>query len=167
MIQDFYTRYSRAIIIGMFVSLAVLTPLAESIPPNNDTETWLSDESVARQVYEDYRFHFGGEEVVLIALEREKHSDQFVEALCRRLELLSTTRAVWSPQRLSDTMQGFGVSSNDAEDRLHRIALSEDGTLAGIAVLLTKEGLSDRAAVVQEIHGVLSYCQLDPTEPQI
>lgn len=164
MIQDFYTRYSRAIIIGMFVSLAVLTPLAESIPPNNDTETWLSDESVARQVYEDYRFHFGGEEVVLIALEREKHSDQFVEALCRRLELLSTTRAVWSPQRLAETMQGFGVSSDDAEDRLHRIALSEDGTLAGIAVLLTKEGLSDRAAVVEEIHGVLDYCQLDPTE---
>ena len=164
MIQDFYTRYSRAIIIAMFVSLAVLTPIAESIPPNNDTETWLSDESVARQVYEDFRFHFGGEEVVLIALEREKHSDDFVEALCRRLELLDTTRAVWSPQRLSDTMQGFGVASADAEDRLHRIALSEDGKLAGIAVLLTKEGLADRAAVVEEIHGVLSYCQLDPSE---
>jgi len=164
MIQDFYSRYSRAIVIAMFVSLAILTPLAESIPPNNDTETWLSDESVARQVYEDYRFHFGGEEVVLIALERDRHSDGFIEALCRRLELLSTTRAVWSPQRLSETMQGFGVAADDAEERLHRIALSEDGKLAGIAVLLTKDGLKDRAAVVSEIHGVLSYCQLDPSE---
>ena len=164
MIQDFYQRYSKTIIIAMFVSLGVLTPLAESIPPNNDTETWLSDESVARQVYEDFRFHFGGEEVVLIALERERYTDEFVEALCRRLELLETTRAVWSPQRLSSTMQDFGVDAETAEERLRRIALSEDGKLAGVAVLLTKEGLGDRAAVIEAINGVLSYCQLDSSE---
>jgi predicted RND superfamily exporter protein len=164
MIQDFYSRYSKAIIAGMFISLAVLTPLAESIPPNNDTETWLSDESVARQVYEDFRFHFGGEEAVLIALEREKHSDEFIEALCRRLELLKTTRDVWSPRRLSELMQSFGVDADETDARLHRIALSEDGKLAGIAVLLTKEGLSDRAAVVEDIHGVLRYCQLEPSD---
>ncbi|MBI1310904.1 MMPL family transporter [bacterium] len=164
MIQDFYTRHSKAIIIAMFVSLAVLTPLAESIPPNNDTETWLSDESVARQVYEDFRFHFGGEEVVLIALERERHSDEFIEALCRRLELLKTTRAVWSPQRLSLMMQDFGVDADVADARLKRIALSEDGKLAGIAVLLTADGLRDRASVIEHINGVLSYCQLDASE---
>ena len=95
MISRFYQRYSKAIITALFLSLAVLYPLAESIPPNNNTETWLSDENEARQVYEDFRFHFGGEELILVALYRTEHYPKLIEAVCGRLERLDVIRKVW------------------------------------------------------------------------
>jgi len=88
MISRFYQRYSKAIIVALFTSLAVLYPLAESIPPNNNTETWLSDANEARQVYEDFRFQFGGEELILVALDRTEHDPKLIEAVCGRLERL-------------------------------------------------------------------------------
>lgn len=164
MISRFYQRYSRAIIWALFASLAVLYPLAESIPPNNNTETWLSDANEARQVYEDFRFHFGGEELVLVALDRKQHSDELIEALCGRMERLDVVRKVWSPERLTSMMSEFELSDSEIEQRLHRVAVSQDGRFAGVAALLTDKGLSDRAATMEKIEEVLRYCQLDPTE---
>lgn len=167
MISRFYQRHSRNIIVALFVSLAVLHPVAESIPPNNNTETWLSDENQARQVYEDFRFQFGGEELILVALDRTETEPKLVEALCRRLERLDTIRQVWSPDRLASMMADFQLSESEIEQRLHRVAVSADGRLAGIVALMTDEGLHDRTATMDQINEVLEYCQLDPTQLRI
>jgi predicted RND superfamily exporter protein len=161
MISRFYQRYSKAIIMALFVSLAVLYPLAESIPPNNNTETWLSDENEARQVYEDFRFQFGGEELILVALNRSEHDPKQIEAVCGRLERLDEIRKVWSPQRLASMMTEFKLSPSEIEQRLERVAISHDGKFAGIVALLTDEGLRDRAETMDQVDGVLQYCQLD------
>ena len=161
MISRFYQRYSKAIIVALFTSLAVLYPLAESIPPNNNTETWLSDANEARQVYEDFRFQFGGEELILVALDRTEHDPKLIEAVCGRLERLDVIRKVWSPQRLASMMTEFDLSESEIEQRLHRVVISQDGKFAGIAALLTEEGLQDRDATMSQVTGVLEYCQLD------
>lgn len=161
MLSRFYRRHSLAVIVAMLASLAVLYPMAESIPPNNNTETWLSDNNEARRVYEEFRFHFGGEELILLGIENERHSDEFVESLCRRLEHLTVVRQVWSPQRLTQLMQSFGLEQAEIDARLSRVSRSVDGKLAGIAILLTDAGLKDRAETMTEVQGVLHYCGLD------
>jgi uncharacterized protein len=167
MTSRFYQQYSKAIIVALFVSLGVLYPLAESIPPNNNTETWLSDENEARQVYEDFRFQFGGEELILVALDRSQHDPKLIEAVCGRLERLDVIRKVWSPDRLSSMMSEFDLSGSEIEQRLHRVAISQDGKFAGIVALLTDDGLQDRAATMNKVDGVLEYCQLDTSELKI
>ncbi|NQV24857.1 MAG: MMPL family transporter, partial [Rhodopirellula sp.] len=164
MISQFYQRYSKAIIMALFASLAVLYPLAESIPPNNNTETWLSDENEARQVYEDFRFQFGGEELILVALDRGEHDPKLIEAVCGRLERLDVIRQVWSPDRLSSMMTAFALPESEIEQRLHRVAISDDGKFAGIVALLTDDGLRDRAGTMEQVTGVLEYCQLDTSK---
>jgi predicted RND superfamily exporter protein len=167
MISRFYQHYSKAIIVALFVSLGVLYPLAESIPPNNNTETWLSDENEARQVYEDFRFQFGGEELILVALDRTEHDPKLIEAICGRLERLDVIRKVWSPDRLTSMMAEFDLSKSEIEKRLHRVAISQDGKFAGIVALLTDEGLHDRTSTMDQVDGVLQYCQLDTSKLKI
>lgn len=152
---------------ALFASLGVLYPLAESIPPNNNTETWLSDENEARKVYEDFRFQFGGEELILVALDRAEHDPKLIEAVCGRLERLDVIRKVWSPERLTAMMTEFSLSESEIEQRLHRVAVSQDGKVAGIVALLTDEGLQDRAATMDQVDGVLQYCQLDTSKLKI
>ena len=154
MISRFYQRYSRTIIVALFASLVVLYPLAESIPPNNNTETWLSDENEARQVYEDFRFQFGGEELILVALDRTQTDPKLIEAVCGRLERLDTIRKVWSPARLASMMSEFQLSESEIEQRLHRVAVSTDGKYAGIVALMTDEGLQDRTSTMDQVNGV-------------
>jgi len=161
MMSRFYQRYSKALLVVMFASLAVLHPIAESIPPNNNTETWLAESSTARQTYDEFRYHFGGEELILIGLERDGHTPRFVEALCGRLERLKEIRQVWSPDRLGGVMQGFGLDPQEIARRMQRIALSRDGRLSGIVAVVSDEGLLDRAGTMQQVTGVLNYCQLD------
>jgi predicted RND superfamily exporter protein len=167
LISRFYQRHSRLVVIGMFVSLAVFTPLAETIPPNNNTETWLSPDTDVRRVYDEYRAHFGGEELILIGIERERHSDKFVEALCRRLERLDTVRQTWSPQRLTKVMDEFGLSADEITRKLERISISRDGRLAGVVVLLTDAGLEDRAATMQGVYDVLDRSQLTANQRRL
>lgn len=155
MISRFYQNHSRLIVYAMFASLAVLIPLAETIPPNNNTETYLAPESDVRLTYDEFRAHFGGEELVLVAIEREAHADDFVESLCRRLENLESIRQVWSPQRLTAVMEDFGTDADQIAARLEQTSISRDGRLAGIVALLTDDGLADRAGTMRSVYGVL------------
>ena len=160
MISRFYQNHSRLIVIAMFVSLAVFTPLAETIPPNNNTETYLAPDSDIRLAYDEFRAHFGGEELVLIAIEREAHSDEFVESLCRRLETQDAIRQVWSPQRLTRVMEDFGTDADQIVARLEQTSISRDGRLCGIVALLTDEGLADRAGTMRRVYDALDRSTL-------
>ncbi|MDA0588858.1 MAG: MMPL family transporter [Planctomycetota bacterium] len=167
MISSFYQRNSLWIIGACLLSLAVLHPLAESIPPNNNTETWLADGNQAQSLYEDFRYHFGGEELILITLNRHEHDPAFIEVLCRRLEGLDEIRSVWSPARFAGLMTEFGVDGEQIPGRLNQVAISKDGQLAGLAAMLTPAGLEDRAATMSRVTDVLEYCSLAPGDVHI
>ena len=164
MYSEFYQRNAKRILIAVAVSLALIWSTAESIPPNNNTESWISSDNIDRKTYEDFRHHFGGEELILVALDRKENSPRFIESLCSRLEALTEIRKVWSPARLSGLMSEFDVPDTEYEARLRRVSISEDGQLAGVAAILTSEGLVDRTATMRRVNEVLKFCDLDASQ---
>jgi len=167
MLSKFYQKHSLKLL-----GLAVLTfPLllieARSLPSNNDIETWLPRESEVRSNYLEFKRDFGVEELIVVGLENSSKDDALVEAIAARLEQLPTVRTCWSPSRLEAVMTDFGVSQEQAVERLRGLALSQDGSLVGLICLLSEEGFADRAQAVKEVQGVLDYCQLGEEEARL
>jgi uncharacterized protein len=164
MISSYYERNAKKILITIGVSLLMIWHLAENIPPNNNTESWISSENVDRKTYEEFRHHFGGEELILVALDRKEHSARFIESLSTRLQSLEEIRKVWSPDRLRKMMTKLGVPADEIEERLVRVSVSEDGELACVAAILTSNGLADRAATMRRVNEVLKFCDLSQSQ---
>ncbi len=161
MLSRFYKRFSRLILWVVALSFPYLVYEAQSIPSNNDIETWLPRESVVRSAYEQFKRDFGVEETILIGIERRLADDELIEAVCGRIERLPGVRRCMSPERLRSVMSETGVSQDAAQNRLKGLALSHDEKLAGLIVLLSTSGLKDRAGTVADINRELQYCHLD------
>jgi uncharacterized protein len=160
MIATFYRKFSLHLLALVLLSFPYLTFLADSLPSNNDIETWLPRESEVRANYEAFKAEFGAEEIVLIGIAEHASDDRLVEALCARIERRPEIRKCWSPERLKAVMQEFGVSHQNADERLTGLAVSESGKLVGLIALLSEAGLNDRASTVAGIRQDLRYCQL-------
>ncbi len=160
MLSRFYKRFSSLILWAAVLSFPYLTYEAQSIPCNNDIETWLPRESAVRSAYEQFKRDFGVEETILIGVERRLADDELIEAVCGRIERLPGVRRCMSPQRLQSVMSETGVSPAAAQDRVKGLALSHDEKLAGLIVLLSDVGLKDRAGTVADINRELQYCHL-------
>lgn len=166
-LSNFYANHSRKLLGLALLSFPLLFIKAQSLPANNDIETWLPRESEVRSNYEQFKQDFGVEELIVVGLENSSRDDALVEAVCGRLERLSVVRKCWSPAGLESVMTGFGVSEEEALARLKGLALSEDGTLVGLICLLSAEGHANRAKAVDEVRGVLDYCQLQDEEVRL
>ena len=160
MLSRFYQKQSRTILWVVALSFPFLVMQTESLPTNNDIETWLPGESDVRVTYEEFKEQFGGEEIILIGLEVSAIDERLVEAVCRRIERLTGIRRCWSPGRLRAVMADLGVSYKVIDRRLHRLAVSEDGRLIGLIAQLSEMGLEYRAGTVGQILEQLQYCQL-------
>jgi predicted RND superfamily exporter protein len=160
MLSRFYKRFSSVILWAVALSFPYLLYEAQSIPCNNDIETWLPRESPVRSTYEQFKRDFGVEETILIGVERKVADDDLIEAVCGRIERLPGVRRCMSPQRLEAVMAETGVSADEARTRLEGLALSPDGKLAGLIVLLSNSGLRDRSGTVADINRELQYCRL-------
>ncbi|MBS0265506.1 MAG: MMPL family transporter [Planctomycetes bacterium] len=160
MLSRFYQRFSRLILWCVALSFPYLVYEAQSIPCNNDIETWLPRESAVRSTYEQFKKDFGVEEIILIGIERRLADDELIEAVCGRVERLPGVRRVLSPDRIQSVMAETGVASDAAQQRLKGLALSHDEKLAGLIVLLSDAGLKDRAGTVADINRELKYCHL-------
>lgn len=161
MLSRFYKHYSRTILWLLALSFPVVHWQASTIRSNNDIETWLPVESPVRAGYERFKRDFGVEEMVMVGVETEKVSDTQIEALCGRLDRLPGVRQCFSPGRLRAMMEDLQVSEEQITERLHGLAVSKDGSLAGIAVVLSNVGLRDRAGTVRDIRAELKYSRLD------
>lgn len=161
MLSRFYKHYSRTILYLLVLSFPLVHWQASTIRSNNDIETWLPVDSPVRAGYERFKRDFGVEELVMIGLETARVSEAQVEALCGRLDRLPGVRRCWSPGRLSATMSEMKVPSDQIARRLQGLALSKDGAMAGVAVVLSDRGLKDRAGTVRDIRAELEYCQCD------
>src|SRR5262245_31221331 len=143
MLSRFYKRHSGALLWLVALSFPYLMIQAESVPANNDIETWLPQDSPVRATYEQFKRDFGVEEVVLIGIERRAADDELVEAICGRLDRLPGIRRCWSPERLEAVMGEMGVGGDEARARLRGLAFSTDERLLGLVVLLSDQGIRD------------------------
>ena len=161
MVSRFYKRFSSLILWIVVLTFPYLAYHAQSIPCNNDIETWLPHESPVRATYEQFKRDFGVEEIVLIGIERKLADDQLIEAVAGRIERLPGVRHCMSPDRLKSMMAETGVDDGSAADRLKGLALSHDEKLVGLIILLSDSGLKDRSGTVADINRELAYCHLD------
>lgn len=160
MLSRFYKRYSTAILWLVALSFPYLLMQAESVPCNNDVETWLPQDSPVRAKYEQFKRDFGVEEVILIGIERAAADDPLIDSICGRLDRLPGVRRCWSPERMQVVMAEMGVTGDQARARLEGLTVSKKGTLIGLLVQLSDVGIRDRAGTVADIHRELDYCRI-------
>ncbi len=161
MISKPVQRRNALIVVGTCLLLLPLLALeGESLPSNNNVETWLPKDSQVRREYDFFKESFGGEEMILIGLELDA-SDPLVESIAGRIQERPEFRVCWSPTRLRDEMTALGVSADRAESQITGLTLAEDGGLVGLAAFLSDEGIANRAQAVHAVHDVLDYCQID------
>ncbi len=167
MISSFYKKYSRQLIWGVFCTLPILTFLAESLPSNNDIETWLPNDSDVRIVYDRFKAEFGAEEVILVAVQEGLNQPLLIEATASRIETLPTVRQCWTPQRLKKILTELKVEPGEIDQRLNGLLMNSEKNVAGILVLLSDAGIKNRAGTVEGIREKLEYNQLTGTEVQL
>ncbi len=164
MISYFYRRYSRLILGVVTLSFPILWYLAERIPSNNDIETWLPQDTDVRRTYEEFKQDFGAEEVIVIGLPRAEATPALVESLAGRIDRLSGIRQCWTPERMVQRMQEFGVSETDANTRLNGLLQSPESSLIGLVATLSETGVKDRAKTAADVRAALKYCQFRPEQ---
>jgi uncharacterized protein len=160
MLSRFYKRYSAAILWLVALSFPILLVQAQSMPCNNNIETWLPRESPVRASYEQFKHDFGVEEVILIGIETAAADNDLIDSICGRLDRLPGVRRCWSPRRLQAVMSEMGVSETESRKRLMGLAYSNNESLVGLVVLLSEAGVRDRAASVADIRRELDYCRM-------
>lgn len=164
MLSRFYKKHSVAILCLVALSFPYLFIQSHAVRQNNNIETWLPKASPVRLQYEQFKREFGVEELVLIGVDLEKIEPARIEVLCSRLDRLSGIRKCWSPDRMQAAMGDMGVSSEESRQRLKGLALSQNGKMGGVVLLLSEVGLKDRKAVVRDIMRELEYSQLTGDE---
>lgn len=167
MISSFYQKYSRYLIWGVFCTLPILAFLAELLPSNNDIETWLPRDSDVRIVYDRFKAEFGAEEVILVAVEKGLNQPALIEATASRIETLPTVRQCWTPDRLKSILNEFQVEKDEINHRLDGLLMNQERNVAGILVLLSDQGIKDRAGTVAGIRQKLEYNQLTGREVKL
>jgi predicted RND superfamily exporter protein len=161
MLSRFYKRFSGVILWMVALSFPYLVIQADSVPANNDVETWLPQDSPVRATYEQFKRDFGVEEVILIGVERSAADDALIDSVCGRLDRLPGVRCCWSPARMQSVMAEMGVSEAEAKARLEGLTISKGGSLVGMIVQLSDAGIRDRAGTVADIRRELDYCRLE------
>jgi predicted RND superfamily exporter protein len=160
MITAFYQRISRPLLLLVAISAPFLWYESAHTKSNNDVETWLPRNTPVRERYEEFKRNFGLEEVVVIGVSPTVEP-RLVEAVAARVEALPGVETCWSPDRMMSRMQDYGVTEEDARQRVTGLLIGEGGTLEGVMCILNKEGAKDRVATVKEIGKVLEYCQVE------
>ncbi|MBI1349079.1 MMPL family transporter [bacterium] len=160
MISFLYRRHAHLLLAFVALSFPYFYIQANSIRSNNDIETWLPRDTDVRQTYENFKRDFGAEEAIIIGLPQELAAPGLMEAVAGRLELIPGVRSCWTAARVQGHMDGMGVDTTDARQRLEGLLISPEGDYQGVIALLDREGIANRAAVVTAFRKVLDYCQL-------
>ena len=160
MLTTLYQRHGRWLLVLAAIAFPFLAWQGESMPSNNDIETWLPIESEVRSTYEMFKQEFGAEEVILVGLPNLSPDDPLVESVAERLSQLPGIRHCWSPNRFGQAMRELSVSEEKITERLTGLAIAKDKRMLGLVALLSPSGLVDRSATVRDVEKVLDYCQL-------
>ena len=164
MLTSAYRLYSRYVLAAALLVFPWLAIQSESLPANNNLETWLPAESEVRTSYQGFTQQFGAEELILVGLVNRKADDPLVEAIAARLEALDGVRHCWTPSRLAAVMSDLGVPADEIEGRLRGLTIAHDGRVTGLIAMLSEKGVQERAATVADVRRTLSYCQIGEEE---
>lgn len=162
--SQLYRQFGRHLAIVVLMVLPFITREADSLPSNNDIETWLPPHSQFRDEYEGFKDLFGAEEVILVGVPNDLAEPQLIEALAARFEALAGIRSCWTPERFHKVMGALGVSQETIKKRLTGLVISRAGSTTGLVASLSEEGLKNRDQTVQEVRDILSYSQLSDEE---
>ena len=141
MLTSLYQRHGRWLLVLAAIAFPFLAWKGETLPSNNDLETWLPLESDVRSTYEMFKEEFGAEEVILVGLPNLKPDDPLVESVAERLSQLPGIRHCWSPQRFGQAMRDLSVSEEKIEERLSGLSIAKDKQMLGLVALLSTSGL--------------------------
>ena len=161
MISYFYRRYSRLILGVVALSFPLLWLVAESIPSNNDIETWLPQDTDVRRTYEEFKQDFGAEEIIVVGLPKSEATPELIESFAGRLDRLPGIRHCWTPARMVERMREFGVAADEAHRRIDGLLQTQTGGLVGIVAALSEAGIKDRGKTTADVRAALAYCQFD------
>ncbi|GAB4143455.1 MAG: MMPL family transporter [Planctomycetaceae bacterium] len=164
MASQFYRRHRKTLLAIVLITFPIFAYHANTLPTNNDVETWLPKNSEIRSSYDQFKREFGNEEIILIGLKSEKADPKLVEAVCRRIEKSPDISRCWSADRLRLQMREMEVSEAEIESRLQGFVVSRDKSLQGVIAVISPEGLKNRSRVVRGIRQQLRYCQLGENE---
>lgn len=164
MLSAFYRKHSRHLLIAVALTFPILFLEANSIPNNNQIETWLPDSSDVRDVFNEFKLNFGQDEVVLIGVSKKVEDSGLADALSRRIELLPGIRRCWSPHDISEEMGELGVTEAESRRRQTGLTLSRNGDFVALMAILSQEGIADRADTIRDIKRELAYCQLPESD---
>ena len=167
MLSAFYRQYSKVILWLMVLTFPLVAWKAETLPSNNEIETWLPQDSPELVEYRRYREFFGAEEVVVIGLTGESRSPELSSALAGRIERLDGIRECWSPERFVKLLQDYNVDAAEIADRKVGLFASDDGQMSGIVATLNSHGVQHRAELVASIREELDYCQIPISEAHL
>jgi uncharacterized protein len=160
MLTSLYQQHGRWLLVLAAMAFPFMYWHGESMPTNNDLETWLPRESEVRSTYDMFKEEFGAEEVILVGLPNLNPDDPLVESVAERLNQLHGIRHCWSPRRFSQVMRDLSVSEDKIEERMTGLTLAKDKQMLGLVALLSPSGLQDRVGTVNDVKNVLDYCQL-------
>jgi uncharacterized protein len=161
MVSSFYQAHGRTLLWGVAITFPLLALQADSIPSNNDIETWLPRDAAVRTTYEQFKRDFGADETVLIAVPSRLAEPKLISAVAERLNALPGVRHCWTKENVRDAMRDMKVSPAEMDRRLTGFVVARDGKTVGLVVILSKQGLKHRLETVRQIREQLTYCQLD------
>lgn len=164
MLTSLYRLHARHLLAAALLLLPWLAVQSDSLPANNDLETWLPADSEVRSTYQGFTKQFGGEELILVGLAHRAPEDPLVESVASRLERLPGVRKCWTPRRLARMMSDLGVPKEQIDARLTGLTNGHNGVLTGVIALLSDEGIKDRAHTVAAVRAELDYCQVGDDE---
>lgn len=160
MISYFYRAHSKTLLLFLALTFPLLALYAETIPSNNDIETWLPANTQVRATYEYFRRHFGAEDVVLIGLSGDALKDGLPDILSRRVARLRSISDCWSPSRFREFLKSVDVEDDQILARQTGLLRSAAGDVIGLVATLNDRGLNNRSATVADIRDQIRYCQL-------
>lgn len=161
MVSYLYRRHGRLLLALVALSFPYFYLQSESIPNNNDIETWLPRDTGVRTDYEQFKRDFGAEEVIVVGINRPAATPHLLEAVAGRIERIRGIRSCWTPDRVTAQMESLGVAPDVAAERIRGLLTSTDGPMQGVIALLDPYGIGHRAEVVEQIQEQLRYCRLD------
>lgn len=159
--SDFYRTHSRKLMWFLAITFPVLYIESNSMPSNNDIETWLPDQQEVREDYDRFKLDFGAEEIIIVALSSEMEESGLTDSLATRISELPGISECYSPQTLQLAMSEMGISDEEINRRLKGLCRSREGDMLALMAILSAEGTAHRAELVDDMRGELAYCQLD------
>lgn len=160
MLSRFYQQFSWHLVILVGLTFPFVMNGSLSLRSRNDLETWMPETAPARVRYEEFKRVFGVEEFILVVFDQNTPDTRLIEALCQRMQQMPEVRHCWSADRMRSVLRELSVPDDQIAKRLTGLLRNVDGSLTGVAVLLSPQGFRDRLLTVTKVRDVLNYCGL-------